>query len=39
MLEFDDLLDLSARFFAGEEGQEGIAAFREKRPARWVPSA
>jgi len=37
-LAFDDLLDLSARFFAGEEGQEGIAAFREKRPARWVPS-
>ncbi len=36
---FDDLLDLSARFFAGEEGQEGIAAFREKRPARWVPTA
>ena len=38
VLQFDDLLDLSARFFAGEEGQEGIAAFREKRPARWVPS-
>ena len=37
-LAFDDLLDLSARFFAGEEGQEGIAAFREKRPARWVPT-
>jgi methylglutaconyl-CoA hydratase len=37
-LAFDDLLDLSARFFAGEEGQEGIAAFREKRPARWVPA-
>ena len=36
---FDELLELSARFFAGEEGQEGIAAFREKRPARWVPSA
>jgi methylglutaconyl-CoA hydratase len=36
-LEFDQLLELSARFFAGEEGQEGIAAFREKRPARWVP--
>jgi methylglutaconyl-CoA hydratase len=34
----DDLLELSARAFAGEEGQEGIAAFREKRPARWVPS-
>lgn len=38
-LHFDDLLELSARFFAGEEGQEGIAAFREKRPARWVPAA
>ncbi|TYP87514.1 enoyl-CoA hydratase-related protein [Blastococcus xanthinilyticus] len=38
-LAFDDLLDLSARFFAGDEGQEGIAAFREKRPARWVPPA
>jgi methylglutaconyl-CoA hydratase len=37
--EFDDLLELSARFFAGEEGQEGIASFREKRPARWVPAA
>jgi methylglutaconyl-CoA hydratase len=36
---FDDLLGLSARAFAGEEGQEGIAAFREKRPARWVPAA
>jgi methylglutaconyl-CoA hydratase len=38
-LEFDDLLQLSARFFASEEGQEGIASFREKRPARWVPAA
>ncbi|TQN43863.1 methylglutaconyl-CoA hydratase [Blastococcus colisei] len=37
-LEFDELLDLSARFFASEEGQEGIASFREKRPARWVPT-
>jgi methylglutaconyl-CoA hydratase len=36
-LRFDDLLELSARFFASEEGQEGIASFREKRPARWVP--
>jgi methylglutaconyl-CoA hydratase len=34
---FDELQELSARYFAGEEGQEGIAAFREKRPARWVP--
>jgi methylglutaconyl-CoA hydratase len=38
-LHFDDLLELSARFFASEEGQEGIASFREKRPARWVPAA
>jgi methylglutaconyl-CoA hydratase len=38
-LDFDELLELSARFFASEEGQEGIASFREKRPARWVPTA
>jgi methylglutaconyl-CoA hydratase len=37
-LEFDPLLELSARFFAGEEGQEGIAAFREKRFPHWVPA-
>jgi len=37
-LEFDELLELSARYFASEEGQEGIASFREKRPARWVPA-
>jgi methylglutaconyl-CoA hydratase len=36
-LDFENLLELSARFFASDEGQEGIAAFREKRPARWVP--
>ncbi|PRY49602.1 methylglutaconyl-CoA hydratase [Geodermatophilus tzadiensis] len=36
--QFPDLLTVSARFFASEEGQEGIAAFREKRPARWVPA-
>jgi methylglutaconyl-CoA hydratase len=36
--QFPDLLALSARLFASEEGQEGIAAFREKRPARWVPA-
>jgi methylglutaconyl-CoA hydratase len=36
-LEFDALLELSARFFASDEGQEGIASFREKRPARWIP--
>jgi methylglutaconyl-CoA hydratase len=38
-LGLDDLLELSARFFASEEGQEGIASFREKRPARWIPAA
>ena len=37
--DFDPLLELSARFLASQEGQEGIAAFREKRPARWVPAA
>jgi methylglutaconyl-CoA hydratase len=36
--QFPELLTSSARFSAGEEGQEGIAAFREKRPARWVPA-
>jgi methylglutaconyl-CoA hydratase len=30
--------EVSARHFASDEGQEGIAAFREKRPARWVPA-
>ncbi|MCC5948657.1 MAG: enoyl-CoA hydratase/isomerase family protein [Nitriliruptoraceae bacterium] len=35
--EFDRMLALSARHFASEEGQEGIAAFVQKRPARWVP--
>ena len=35
---FPALLELSARFFASAEGQEGIAAFREKRAARWVPA-
>ncbi|MFI6496133.1 enoyl-CoA hydratase-related protein [Nonomuraea typhae] len=28
---------LSAQRFTSEEGQEGIAAFMEKRPAKWVP--
>jgi methylglutaconyl-CoA hydratase len=35
--DFADMLDLSAGFFAGEEGQEGIAAFAQKRPPKWVP--
>jgi methylglutaconyl-CoA hydratase len=29
---------LSAQFFASEEGQEGIAAFAEKRKPNWVPA-
>jgi methylglutaconyl-CoA hydratase len=29
----------SAALFQSPEGQEGITAFREKRPASWVPSA
>lgn len=35
--DFEDMLELSAGFFAGAEGQEGIHAFAEKRPASWVP--
>ncbi|MGM1063441.1 enoyl-CoA hydratase-related protein [Saccharothrix sp. Mg75] len=34
---FADMLELSARHFGGPEGQEGIAAFVEKRRAGWVP--
>ncbi|MFI6763210.1 enoyl-CoA hydratase family protein [Micromonospora sp. NPDC050417] len=30
---------ISTGYFLSEEGREGIAAFREKRPARWVPGA
>ncbi len=37
--QFPSLLELSARFFASAEGQEGIAAFREKRPPRWAADA
>ncbi|HYR96198.1 MAG TPA: enoyl-CoA hydratase-related protein [Candidatus Binatus sp.] len=29
--------DLIARLRAGEEGQEGMAAFLDKRPPRWTP--
>ncbi|MET0496434.1 MAG: enoyl-CoA hydratase-related protein [Actinoplanes sp.] len=35
-----DLADLSARsagYFQSAEGREGVAAFREKRPAAWIP--
>jgi methylglutaconyl-CoA hydratase len=36
-----DLAELSARsagYFRSAEGREGVAAFREKRPASWVPA-
>jgi len=32
-----ELGELSTRYFVSEEGREGVRAFREKRPARWVP--
>ena len=35
--DFLRLASLSAELFAGEEAQEGMAAFREKRLASWVP--
>lgn len=35
--DFDAMLDLSAEHFAGEEGQEGMRAFAEKRQPSWVP--
>lgn len=34
--DFTDMLALSARFFAAEEGQEGMRAFAEKRPPAWA---
>ncbi|MFC4537070.1 enoyl-CoA hydratase-related protein [Sphaerisporangium dianthi] len=33
------MAELSARRFTSAEGQEGIRAFREKRPASWIPGA
>lgn len=38
MDDLPSLVTVSARQFASEEGQEGIAAFGEKRPPRWVPA-
>jgi len=34
---FAEMIALSARFFASDEGQEGIRAFAEKRKPAWVP--
>src|SRR4051812_6795958 len=35
--ELAELSDRSAGYFKSAEGREGMAAFREKRPAAWVP--
>ncbi|MFI5491694.1 enoyl-CoA hydratase-related protein [Actinoplanes sp. NPDC051859] len=35
--ELADLSDRSAAYFKSAEGVEGVTAFREKRPATWVP--
>ena len=35
--DFSAMLELSAKHFASEEGQEGIASFMQKRKANWVP--
>ncbi|MGH3565573.1 MAG: enoyl-CoA hydratase-related protein [Pseudonocardia sp.] len=34
--QFAEMLDLSARHFAGAEGREGMRAFAEKRPPAWA---
>jgi methylglutaconyl-CoA hydratase len=35
--ELAELTERSAGYFRAEEGREGVAAFREKRDANWVP--
>jgi methylglutaconyl-CoA hydratase len=37
--QFAEMLELSARHFAGAEGQEGIRAFAEKRPPAWAATS
>jgi methylglutaconyl-CoA hydratase len=37
--DLSSLSQLSMEHFQSEEGREGVAAFREKRPPRWVPNA
>jgi methylglutaconyl-CoA hydratase len=34
---FADMADLSQRLFRSDEAAAGIAAFRERRPAPWIP--
>ncbi len=36
--QFDEMLTLSAGFFASDEGQEGMRAFAAKRPPVWAPA-
>jgi methylglutaconyl-CoA hydratase len=36
--EIAELAARSAGYFRSTEGREGTAAYREKRPASWVPS-
>jgi methylglutaconyl-CoA hydratase len=33
---FEEMKQLSISFFSSEEGQEGMRAFRERRPPRWA---
>jgi methylglutaconyl-CoA hydratase len=37
--DLEAMLELSAEFFASDEGQEGMRAFAEKRSPSWVPNA
>ena len=37
--ELAELSTRSAGYFRSAEGREGMAAFREKRPAAWIPAA
>jgi methylglutaconyl-CoA hydratase len=37
--QFAEMQELSARHFAGDEGQEGMRAFAEKRPPAWAVRA
>jgi methylglutaconyl-CoA hydratase len=35
--ELEDLAGMSVRYFTSDEGREGVASYREKRDAAWVP--
>jgi methylglutaconyl-CoA hydratase len=35
--ELEQLTSMSVRYFTSDEGREGVASFREKRDAAWVP--